>query len=199
MLPSLSQPPPSPHLVRVCLQTLSLVVRGSLHFLSPTLPLTLTFSPTPPIPLASLPNPPLQVYWWSRDRCVISYSPDITCPPFEVPAPSSSPLNTDDLPIALWWGKHTCTQHPTACFVSYDRISSCLHLFACALSSISIPSSYKQALLHLDGSMLWMRKWVRLTRKWPKIKWQTRANKTSIDQRRNWICWMVNEKVAKNT
>lgn len=110
---------------------------------SPTLLLPLTFSPTPPIPSASLPNPPLQIY---RDRRVISYRLDITSSPFEVPAPSSSALNTDDLPIALGRGMRTCTQHLIVRCVSYDRISSCLHSFACALSSISIPSSYKKAL-----------------------------------------------------
>lgn len=77
MLPFFSQPPPSPHLDRVCLLTLSLVARES-SLSSPSLLIPLTSSPTPLIPSASLPNPPLQVYWRSRDRCVVSYSPDTT-------------------------------------------------------------------------------------------------------------------------
>ena len=112
---------------------------------SSTLPIPL-FSPPPQVPLASPPNPPLQVYQRSQDRCVVSYRPDTTSSLSKVPAPSSSILKTDDLPIALRRGKRTCTQHPIAHFLSYNRVSPCLHSFACTLSSISIPSSYKQAL-----------------------------------------------------
>jgi hypothetical protein len=76
----------------------------------------------------------------------VSYSPDATSSLSEVPALSSSLPKTDDLPIALRRGKHTCTQHPIAHFLSYNHVSPCLHSFACTMSSISIPSSYKQAL-----------------------------------------------------
>jgi hypothetical protein len=118
---------------------------GEGSFSSPTLPIPL-LSPPPQVPLASPPNPPLQVYQRSQDRRVISYRPNTTSSLSEVPAPSSSIPETDDLPIALRRGKRTCTQHPIAHFLSYNRVSPCLHSFTCILSSISIPSSYKQAL-----------------------------------------------------
>jgi hypothetical protein len=118
---------------------------GEGSFPSPTFPIPL-LSPPPQVPLASLPNPPLQVYQRSQDRCVISYRPDTTSSLSKVPAPSSSIPETNDLPLALQRGKRTCTQHPIAHFLSYNRVSPCLHSFACTLSFISIPSSYKQAL-----------------------------------------------------
>jgi hypothetical protein len=118
---------------------------GEGYFSSPTLPIAL-LSPPPQVPLASPANPPLQVYQQSQDRRVVSYRPDTTFSLSEVPAPSSSIPETDDLPIALRRGKRTCTQHPVVHFLSYNRVSSYLHSFACILSSISIPSSYKQAL-----------------------------------------------------
>ncbi len=65
---------------------------------------------------------------------------------FEVPSPSSSIPEIDDLPIALRPGKHTCNQHPIAHFLSYNRVAPCLHSFAYTLSFIYIPSSYKQTL-----------------------------------------------------
>ena len=98
---------------------------------------------SPQVPLSSQPNPHLQVYQRSQDRRVMSYNPDATSSLPEVPAPSSSLPKTDDLPIALRRGKRTCTQHPIAHFLSYHRVSSCLHSFTCTMSSISIPSSYK--------------------------------------------------------
>jgi hypothetical protein len=118
---------------------------GEDSFPSPTLPIPL-LSPPPQVPLASPPNPPLQVYQQSQDRRIVSYRPDTTSSLSEVPIPSSSIPETDDLPIALRRGKRTCTQHPIAHFLSYNRASPCLHSFACTLSFISIPSSYKQAL-----------------------------------------------------
>jgi hypothetical protein len=118
---------------------------GEGSFSSPTLPILL-FSPPLQVPLASPPNPPLQVYQRSQDRRVVSYHPDTTFSLSEVPAPSSSIPKTDDLLIALRRGKRTCTQQPIAHFLSYNHVSPCLHSFACILSSISIPSSYKQAL-----------------------------------------------------
>ncbi|GMY17567.1 Retrovirus-related Pol polyprotein from transposon RE2, partial [Fagus crenata] len=118
---------------------------GEGSFSSPILPIPL-LSPPPQVPLASPPNPLLQVYQRSQDRCVISYRPDTTSSLSEVPAPPSSIPETDDLPIALRRSKRTCTQHPIAHFLSYNCVSPCLHSFACTLSSISIPSSYKQAL-----------------------------------------------------
>uniref|UniRef100_A0A2N9F358 Uncharacterized protein n=1 Tax=Fagus sylvatica TaxID=28930 RepID=A0A2N9F358_FAGSY len=73
---------------------------GEDSFPSPTLPIPL-LSPPPQVPLASPPNPPLQVYQQSQDRRIVSYRPDTTSSLSEVPIPSSSIPETDDLPIAL--------------------------------------------------------------------------------------------------
>lgn len=125
--------------------------------LSPTLPMPL--SPAPISPSHS----PLQVYQRTKNRKVVAYGPRDSSSSLEVPASSPAPTladlpnapNLDDLPIALRRGKRTCTQHPIANFVSYTHLSPCLHFFACALSCISIPSSYKQA-LSLSGWKLAM-------------------------------------------
>ena len=87
-------------------------------------------------------SPPLQVYHRSNDRQVVPYGPEASSSLSEVHSP---PPSTDDLPIALRKGPRTCTQHPLAHFVSYHRLSPCFHSFVCALSSVSIPSSYEQA------------------------------------------------------
>ena len=91
--------------------------------------------------MASHSNPPLQVYQQSRDRRVVSYGPNATPSSFEVPAPFVPILETDDLPIALRQGKRTVlkTQLQILCHI----IVCCLRSFACTMSSISIPSSYK--------------------------------------------------------
>uniref|UniRef100_A0A2N9ILA7 GAG-pre-integrase domain-containing protein n=1 Tax=Fagus sylvatica TaxID=28930 RepID=A0A2N9ILA7_FAGSY len=92
------------YLLELCLSPDLISSReGERSFLSPTLPIPLSSSP-PQVPLASPPNPPLQV-----------------------PTPSSSIPKTDDLPIALRRGRCTCTQHPIAHFMSYNRVSPCLH------------------------------------------------------------------------
>jgi hypothetical protein len=88
---------------------------SSLSF--PTLLIPFTYSPTTPISSASLPNPSFLVYQQSQERSLVCYSPGITSSLFEVPAPSSFSLYIDDLPIALRWGKGTCTQHQIARFV----------------------------------------------------------------------------------
>ena len=58
-----------------------------------------------------------------------------------------------DLPIALHKGTRfrtvplrLSTDHPIARYVSYDHLSPSYHNFALSLSSISIPSSYQEAL-----------------------------------------------------
>lgn len=77
------------------------------------------------------------------------------------PTPSTPLLETNDLPIA--YDKVNIlvlnTQLEILCpIIVFHLVSPWLHSFACTMSSISIPSSYKLALLHLDGNMLWMRK-----------------------------------------
>lgn len=104
--------------------------------------------PTLPMPLSRSPlsEPPLQVYQRKKTRDIVSYGPAPSSSPSEVPASPLAPADPDNLPIALRRGKRSCTQHPIAKFVCYDHISPCFHSFACTLSSISIPSSYKQAM-----------------------------------------------------
>lgn len=119
---------------------------GEHSFPSPTLPMPMS----PPVvtsPVSSTPpNPPLQVYHRSQDSRVISYGPVPTASRSEDPVLPPSSLRTDDLPITLRRSTRTCTQHPIAHFLSYNRLSPCLQSFACSLSFISVPSSYKQAL-----------------------------------------------------
>lgn len=47
-------------------------------------------------------------------------------------------------------------------FISNNHDSLCLYSFACTMSSISISSSLSRLCLHLDGNLLWVRKWVAL-------------------------------------
>ena len=75
----------------------------------------------------------------------MSYGPTNSSSSSETPVPHAD-MPSDDLPIALRKGKQTCTQHPIANFVSYDRLSPSLHSFACSLSSISIPRFHQQAM-----------------------------------------------------
>jgi len=77
---------------------------GEVSIPSPTIPIPL--SPPPSRPLAShTTNPPLYVYRWSRDRRVVSYSTNATSSSSKVHASSASLPLTNDLPIALGWGK----------------------------------------------------------------------------------------------
>jgi hypothetical protein len=52
--------------------------------------------------------------------CVVSYIPDAPSSLFEVPDSLSSTSSTDDLPITLHGGKHSCTQNPIAQFVFFS-------------------------------------------------------------------------------
>lgn len=49
---------------------------------------------------------------------------------------------------------------------SNNHVSLCLYFFACTMSSISISSSLSRLCLHLDGNLLWVRKWVALHKNW---------------------------------
>jgi len=61
---------------------------------------------------------------------------------FAVVAPSHL-----DVPIALWKGKRSYTDHLLYNFISYDRFTPSFLQFVMFLSSISTPRSYKEALL----------------------------------------------------
>lgn len=58
-----------------------------------------------------------------------------------------------DLPIALRIGKHICmtkscsTKNPIPILVSFSYLSSTYSLFAFTLSTVSVPISYREALL----------------------------------------------------
>ncbi|KAK8952504.1 hypothetical protein KSP39_PZI004609 [Platanthera zijinensis] len=51
-----------------------------------------------------------------------------------------------DLPVALRKGVRTCTLHPLAAVVSYDRLTSSRRAFALAISATTTPRSYQEAL-----------------------------------------------------
>ncbi|KAL5724121.1 hypothetical protein ACHQM5_007422 [Ranunculus cassubicifolius] len=113
---------------------------------SPTLPMPIT----PPISTSSQPSitplsqpPPLQVYHRTRLR----HAPSATNLSPSPPDDSVPQISDLDIPIGQRKGTRSCTtKHPLANFVSYHRLSLPMYHFACTLSSVSIPSSYKQAL-----------------------------------------------------
>jgi len=75
-----------------------------------------------------------------------------------LPARSSSPSSTDDLPIALRQGKHNCTQHPIAhLFPMIVFLLACIQLDVPYPLSLFLPLVIRLQ-LHLDGSMLYMGK-----------------------------------------
>ena len=71
-------------------------------------------------------------------------------PPILTPPPATStldPVLNDDLPIALYKGKHKCA-HPISSFCSYDHLSSQSCSFIVSLDSISLPHKVSEALTH---------------------------------------------------
>ena len=96
-------------------------------------------SPTP-TSIPPLTKPPItQVYTWRQH-------PLVSSPP---PAASTlDPVSSDDLPIALFKGKHQCV-HPISSFCSYNHLSSHSCSFIASLYSISLPNTVREALFHL--------------------------------------------------
>ncbi|KAK4406265.1 Retrovirus-related Pol polyprotein from transposon RE2 [Sesamum angolense] len=95
---------------------------------------------------------PLQVYS-RRNR---STNTTLTTPPGLPPTaapgnPSGTPA--DDLPIAFWKGKRSCTAHPLAHSISFQHLSPNYRAFAVFLSSVFIPHTYHEALRHLAWKM----------------------------------------------
>ncbi|KAL0318213.1 UNVERIFIED_CONTAM: Retrovirus-related Pol polyprotein from transposon RE1 [Sesamum calycinum] len=93
------------------------------------------------------PTRPLQVYS-RRNRSTTTtliVPPDL--PPTAAPGnPSATPTN--DLPIALWKGKRSCTAHPLANSLSFQHLSPNYRAFSASLSSVSILNTYCEALRH---------------------------------------------------
>ncbi|KAL0419427.1 UNVERIFIED_CONTAM: Retrovirus-related Pol polyprotein from transposon RE2 [Sesamum radiatum] len=91
--------------------------------------------------------PPLQVYS-RRNRSTnttLIVPPDL--PPTAAPGNAcATPAN--DLPIALWKGKRSCTAHPLANSLSFQNLSPNYRAFSVSLSSVSIPNTYCEALQH---------------------------------------------------
>lgn len=163
MLPFLSSPHSFPHMVNVCHMNLSLVMRvrfPSHLLLSSTFVFSSFFSSSKNLWLPSLILPCRFI----RDLkigmlCHMALMLHLLHLRF--PTPSTPLLETNDLPIA--YDKVNIlvlnAQLEILCpIIMFHLVSPWLHSFACTMSSISIPSSYKLALLHLDGNMLWMRK-----------------------------------------
>jgi len=66
----------------------------------------------------------------------------------EGPHPQLSVPSSDfDVLIALRKGKRSCTDHPISHFVSYDRLTLSFRQFAMPLSSLSLLTSYEEAML----------------------------------------------------
>ncbi|KAL0301601.1 UNVERIFIED_CONTAM: Retrovirus-related Pol polyprotein from transposon RE1 [Sesamum radiatum] len=93
------------------------------------------------------PTRPLPVYS-RRNRSTTTtliVPPDL--PPTTAPRnPSATPTN--DLPIALWKGKRSCTAHPLANSLSFQHLSPNYRAFSVSLSSASILNTYCEALRH---------------------------------------------------
>ena len=53
-----------------------------------------------------------------------------------------------DVPIAFWKGVRSCTTHPIADFVSYERLSPQFRAFTANLSKVDIPRDIHEALQH---------------------------------------------------
>ena len=72
----------------------------------------------------------------------------------DTPEPSTSTVAPDivydppdDLPIALRKGKRTCT-YPISSYVSYNHLSPPFYSFIASLDSITVPTTFYQALAH---------------------------------------------------
>ncbi|KAA0047603.1 ty3-gypsy retrotransposon protein [Cucumis melo var. makuwa] len=98
-------------------------------------------TPSPALPPASTPNrPPIPKIYSYRQQ-----------PPGECSIPKysllSDPGPSDEFPIALGKGKHSCT-YPIASYVSYDHLSSPTCSFVKSLDFVSIPKTVHEALSH---------------------------------------------------
>ena len=90
----------------------------------------------PPVP-AHTPVKPLITQVYTR-----RHNPSISSPP---PAVSTSDPVPDDLPIALHKGRHQCV-NPISSFCTYNQLSSQSCSFIASLDSISLPTTFQEAL-----------------------------------------------------
>ena len=113
------------------------------HTISSPIPSDPTLAPVPVKPRIT------QVYSWRQNPPVSS--PTLT-------ALSSSPVQNDDLPIALRKGICQCA-HPISSFVSYNHFSFSSYSFIASLDSISLPNTVCEALSHplVDVVLWWMK------------------------------------------
>ena len=71
----------------------------------------------------------------------------IETPPGNTNSKSHELLDNDlDLPIALWKGVRSCTNHPIYNFVSYKGLSPGFRVFVTNLNKIQIPNNIQEAL-----------------------------------------------------
>ena len=92
-----------------------------------------------PLVPTSVKPPITQVYTRSQN-------PPVTGPPLA--ASTSDPVLDDDFPIALRKGRRQCV-HPISSFCTYNQMSSQSCSFIASLDSISLPSTFQEALSHL--------------------------------------------------
>ena len=101
-------------------------------------------SPTPSLalspPASALNRPPIPKVYSCRQQPLGEYS---------IPKDSllSNPGSSDELPIALHKGKHSCT-YPIVSCVSHDQLSSPTCSFVKSLAFMSIPKIVHEALSH---------------------------------------------------
>ena len=65
---------------------------------------------------------------------------------FELESGSNPEVDDFELPIAVWKGVRSCTQHPLSNYVSYENISPVFRAFTSQLSCIEIPNTVQDAL-----------------------------------------------------
>lgn len=101
------------------------------------LPIPITNRPSLPIPVD---DPPLKVYQRQHSRPIVPYAPTTSSSQPEVPTLPT--IVSHDTPVA----SRTRSKYPIAGYVSFDRLSPSLQSFALSLSTVTVPTSYKEAL-----------------------------------------------------
>ena len=123
------------------------------YFFSPSSPPDLShYIPTCILSVSGPSVKPLQVYVCQKKMLVAqlpvlpSSTPPADSSAQSISSTSSTPINPNDLPIALCKGKLSCTSHPIALFVSSDHLSHSLCAFTTYFTDASIPKFVSEAL-----------------------------------------------------
>lgn len=87
----------------------------------------------------------LQVYTRRKKDTIDLLPPIDSSKPGSSPTPCS-PYSDNDLPTALRKGKRSCTNHPISNFVSYHALNGSYTSFVNYVSSVTIPSNFKDVI-----------------------------------------------------